>query len=462
VPRNALYASAVNPQRRTALVSVLAAVALIALKLGVGLASHSLGLVSEAAHSGTDLIAALLTFFAVGVAVRPADLGHPYGHGKAEHLAALAEGAILVLASLAIGWQAIVRVAGGSHREVNPAWYAIGVVLVVIAIDVSRAVVSARAARRYASPALQSNALHFAGDLAGSTAVLVGLVVARAGWPDADSVAALLVAVLVLVAASRLMRRNVDVLMDRAPADAYDAARQAISEDVPGVSLRRLRMRQAAGRHFADVVIAVPPGAAVAQGHAAADAVEDAVQRALPESDVVVHVEPERGEAEVRERAQEAAVGIPRVREVHNVSVLNVDGRTEVSLHLKLPGELSLDEAHAVASQVEEAIVDALPEVDAVQTHLEPLAEAAQGRKPAGGSVRFREEAVLRAVREQTGATPRELRFLESDDGLILFLTLALDPASALSDAHTVASSVEERIRRELPAVSEVIVHTEP
>src|SRR5205823_11922331 len=166
----------------------------------------------------------------------------------------------------------------------------------VILVDLSRALVSYRAARMYRSPALQSNALHFASDLAGSTAVLVGLLVARAGYRDADSIAALFVAALVLLAASRLMRRNVDVLMDRAPPGAYETARLAIAADVPGVSLPRLRMRQAAGRHFADVVIGVPPGAAVAQGHAAADAVEEALQRALPESDVVVHVEPETAE----------------------------------------------------------------------------------------------------------------------------------------------------------------------
>jgi cation diffusion facilitator family transporter len=451
-----------TPQRRTALLSVLAAAALVALKLVVGLVAHSLGLVSEAAHSGTDLVAALLTFFAVGVAVRPADRGHPYGHGKAEHLAALAEGAILVLASLAIAWQALARLLGSGHATVNPAWWALGVVGVVIAIDVARAVISARAARRYVSPALQANALHFASDLAGSTAVLIGLLVARAGYRDADSVAALFVAALVLVAASRLMGRNVDVLMDRAPADAYEAARRAIFEGVPGVSLRRLRMRQAAGRHFADVVIGVPPGAAVAQGHAAADAVEDAVQRALPESDVVVHVEPEAGEAEIRERAQEAAVGVPRVREVHNVSVLTVDGHTEVSLHLKLPGSLSLDEAHAVASLVEDAIVEALPEVDSVLTHLEPLAEVAEGHRPPSWAVHSGERAVLRIVGEETGTAPRELRFLETEDGLILFVTLVLDPSSQLSEAHTTASAVEERIRRELPEISEIIVHTEP
>src|SRR5918996_4084794 len=167
-----------SPQRRTALVSVAAAAVLVAIKLATGLATGSLGLLSEALHSGTDLVAALLTFFAIGVALRPADPGHPYGHGKAEHLVALAEGAILVLASFFIAWKATSHLLGASEPRVEAAWYAYAVLAVVIAIDASRTVVSYRTGRRHGSPALQANALHFASDLAGSTAVLLGLVLA--------------------------------------------------------------------------------------------------------------------------------------------------------------------------------------------------------------------------------------------------------------------------------------------
>ena len=452
-----------SPQRRTALVSVGAAVALLSLKLTVGLVTNSLGLISEAAHSGTDLVAAFLTFFAVGYAIRPADPGHHYGHGKAEHLAALAEASILVAATGVIMWSAITRLTGSSSTEVDPTWYALVVVGIVIVIDLSRAVVSRRAAIRFSSAALQSNALHFASDLVGSVAVLVGLLLARAGHPDADPVAALFVGVIVLSAAARLMRRNVDVLMDRAPADATAAARQAIERNVPGVSLRRLRLRQAAGQNFVDVVIGVPPGAAVAQGHAAADDVEDAVRRALPEADVVVHVEPQAGtEAALRERVQAAALQVARVREIHNVNVIDVDGHREISLHLKLPGALSLDEAHEVAERVETAILDALPEVAAVRTHLEPLTEVAEGYRPPAAAVESESESILRIVREETGAAPRELRFLETDDGLVAFLTLGLDPRTELAQAHATASAVEERIRNDRPEITEVHVHTEP
>jgi cation diffusion facilitator family transporter len=451
-----------TPQRRTALVSVAAACLLIALKLGTGLATDSLGLISEAAHSGTDLVAALLTLFAVGVAVRPADRSHPYGHGKAEHLAALGEAGLLALASLYIAYRALAVLVGHAETSVDPAWYALLIVGIVIVVDASRMTVSLRAARRYESPALAANAVHFGSDLAGSTAVLAGLLLARAGWPEGDAAAAFFVALLVLVAAGRLMRRNVDVLMDRVPQAAEAAARAAIARLEPSVELRRLRMRQAAGRHFADVVIGVPPAAGVGQGHAAADAVEEAVQRALPHADVVVHVEPAEEEAALRERVNAAALTVPRVREVHNLRVMAVERGLQVSLHLKLPGELTLELAHAVASAVERAIGEAVPEVVSVQTHLEPLREPAPGRAPAEADVGSHADVVRRIVREQTGGAPRELRFLQTDDGLVVFLTVAFDPDSALAEAHARASEVEQEIRRALPELADVSVHTEP
>ncbi len=447
-----------SPQRRTALVSVGAAACLVAIKLGAGIASGSLGLVSEAVHSGTDLVAALLTFFAIGVAVRPADVGHQYGHGKAEHLAALAEAAFLMLASLYIAYSAIARITGSKSAEVDPQWWVIGVVVVVMAIDVSRVVVSRRAARQYHSAALQSNALHFGSDLLGTSAVLVGLLVARAGYPNGDSVAALLVAVLVLVAAGRLARRNVDVLMDRAPADAREAATQAIAGIRPPVELRRLRLRQAAGRHFVDVVIGVPSVAAVGQGHAAADAVESALERALPESDVVVHVEP-LAEGSVADRVQAAALSVQRVREVHNISVVDVDGRPDISLHLKLPGDMSLDEAHAVATEVENAIHEAVPEARTVQTHIEPLEEEAVGRRAQDGLI---DAEVRRIVSAATGSAPREVRFVETDGKLVAYVTVGLDAGTPLADAHGYASEIEEQIRREQPQIADVVIHTEP
>jgi divalent metal cation (Fe/Co/Zn/Cd) transporter len=145
---------------------------------------------------------------------------------------------------------------------------------------------------------------------------------------------------------------------------------------------------------------------------------------------------------------------------VHNVSVLDVGDRTEVSLHLKLPGGMTLEDAHEVANQVENAIADAVPEVDSVQTHIEPLAEVGEGTRMEDDSAE--RDVVLRIVRELTGQEPRALRFLRTDEGLLAYVTLGLDPSSPLADAHARASEIEEQLRRARPDIADVIVHTEP
>jgi cation diffusion facilitator family transporter len=446
-----------SPQRRTALVSVGAACLLVAIKLVAGLASSSLGLLAEAAHSGTDLAAALLTFFAVSVAVRPADRGHPYGHGKAQNLAALAEAGFLILVSVGIGVAAILRLAGVVEFEVEPTWWTFAAIALVLLIDGSRTMVSLRGARLYRSDALLANALHFGSDFVGTIAVLAGLTAAALGFPAGDSIAALFVSGLVVAAAFRLGKRNVDALMDRAPEDDARIARQAIARLEPPVELRRIRLRRAGGEHFADVVIGVAPGAAIGQGHAAADRVEQALHAALPGIDVVVHVEPRGGDGGIRERTLAAALTVSHVREIHNLTVLDVDGSIEVSLHLKLPGDLPLDQAHEIAEQVEAAIRRDVREVQTVRTHLEPLKETASGEE-----VDIDKEAVEAVVRDETGAEPRELRLVRTDDGIVVFLTLGLGATGSLADAHGRAAAIEERVREAVPAIADVVVHTEP
>ena len=170
-----------------------------------------------------------------------------------------------------------------------------------------------------------------------------------------------------------------------------------------------------------------------------------------------MHVEPLQ-EADLRERVHAAAVGVGQVREVHNLSLVDVDGRTELSLHVKLPGELPLDEAHAIAEELEAAIRAAVPEIAGIQTHIEPLGEVREAREvEADGAA-----VVTRIVRNATGAEPRELRFLRTDTGLVAFLTLGLEGATSLDEAHARASEIEERIRLERPDIADVIVHTEP
>jgi divalent metal cation (Fe/Co/Zn/Cd) transporter len=292
--------------------------------------------------------------------------------------------------------------------------------------------------------------------------VLVGLAFVRGGYPKADSIAALFVAAIVLGAASRLAFRNADILMDRSPRKVDDAVRNAISGLDPPIELKRVRVREAGGHYFAEAIIGVSPEAVVGEGHAAADEVERAVQNALPGTDVVVHVEPSDARGKLIEAVRVAAMSVRGVREIHNLTLVKVEGKKEVTLHLKLPADLSLEEAHTLASQVERAITSAVPEISGVQTHLEPLIEATIGASLPPVETELEAKAIESMVRAITGFPPRALRFVRTDEGLIAYLTLALNPEITLAQAHEQASEIERSIHRERPEIAELVVHTEP
>jgi cation diffusion facilitator family transporter len=449
-------------RQRTAAVNVAAAVVLIAIKLVTGLVTGSLAFIAEAAHSATDLVAALLTLFAVRVAVRPPDREHHYGHGKAEHLAALAESAFLMLVSLFIAYESINRLTGDSGHDVDVTWWAFAVLGVVIVLDATRATTSLRASRRTGSAALAANALHFISDLAGSLAVLIGLLFVRAGHQGADAVAALFVAALVVIAAVRLAKRSIDVLMDRAVADADDRIRAALAQADEGVEVRRVRVRQAGGRSFVDLVVGLPLDTGVRQAHTVADSIEDVVERALGGADVVVHVEPTEAEGGIRERATAAAGAIPEVREVHNVRVMRLPDGYELSLHVKLPRELSLDEAHGVVERLEGRVRAEVPELGTVHTHIEPLAGTDWASTPPSTDTATERAAIESAVKRFTGSDPLDVTFRDGEQGRVALVTVSLPGDQPLPSAHKHAGAIEEAVRERCPRLADVIVHTEP
>jgi cation diffusion facilitator family transporter len=447
-------------QRRTTLLSIAAAGVLVVLKLGVGLASGSLGLISAGIESSGDVVAATLTFFAVRLGGRPADPGHPYGHRRAENLGALGEAAILLAGGVIVSVEAISHLlSAGKAPAVH--WYLFLVIAVALVVDLTRTIVSLRTARRFASAALRSNAFHFASDMAGSIAVLVGLLFVRAGFAQGDALAALVIAAIIFAAAARLIAENANVLMDRTPAEAREAAEEAIADLEGDVELKRLRLRESAGRYFADVIVAVAPGQAVVEGHQTASMVEAAVEGVLPGSDVVVHVEPRRSGLELRDRVLAIALAEPLVRETHDITIFEQEGALSVALHLKFPADLDLQAAHAVAEHIEQAI-RARPGVADVQTHLEPLERPLVARPADDRADRQAIGEIQRLVHERKSAKSRSVRLLPTETGRVVFLTVGVGSDASLVEAHQMASELEEQLRRQIPDIVDVVVHTEP
>ncbi len=446
-------------QRRTTLASIAAASLLVILKLGVGLIAGSLALISAGIESSGDVLAAIMTFFAVRLGRQPADPEHPYGHGRAENLGALGEAGILLAGGLIVAVEAIRHLASPSGTP-DTHWYVFVVIAIALAVDLTRTVISLRTARRYGSPALRANGFHFAGDMAGSVAVLIGLLLVRAGFAGGDASAALVIAAIILATAARLIAENANVLMDRTPAEAREAAERALARLEPDIELVRLRLRESAGRYFADVIAAVAPGAAVVEGHQAANRIEAAIETALPGSDVVVHVEPRRSGLDLRDRILAIALAEPLVKEVHDITIYEHDGSASVSLHLKFPADLALHAALTVTERIEQAI-RARPGVSEVQTHLEPLERPLIARPATTSTDLDAMREIGRIVLEWTGAEPRKTRLLRTEAGRVIFLTLGVGAETPLVGAHQLGGELEEELRQQVPDIADVIVHTE-
>src|SRR5215471_8480804 len=327
--------------------SVVAAIVVTALKIAVGVATGSLGILSEAAHSALDLIAAVITLFSVRVSDKPADADHQYGHGKIENFSAFIETGLLLVTCVWIVYEALRRLFF-HHVEIEPSLAAFLVMFFSMAVDYWRSRALGRIAAKYDSQALEADALHFSTDIWSTGVVALGLLLVMLGraygigWlRAADPIAALFVAGVVVYVSWRLARRTVDALLDAAPTGVRGKIVAAV-ERVDGLlEIDRVRIRRAGNRYFADLSIGLARNVTFQRSEQVADAVTDAVHSILPDADVVVRSIPRPAISEnIFDRVR--AVAARNNMTVHDVSVQDLNGRLHVEQHLELDERLSL------------------------------------------------------------------------------------------------------------------------
>jgi cation diffusion facilitator family transporter len=458
-------------KQRAAGNSVLAALALTGMKLAVGLLSGSLGILAEAAHSGLDLVAALITLVAVSVSDRPADEAHPYGHGKVENFSALIETLLLFLTCAWIIYEAVRRIFFQTVL-VDPSLWAFLVIIVSIAVDISRSRMLSRAAIKHQSQALEADALHFSTDVWSSAVVLGGLVLVwlgrkvlpgHAGILDrADAVAALGVAFIVLFVSYRLGKRTIDVLLDRAPEGLKDKI-VAVADEVEGViSAGKIRLRRSGALVFVDMTIEVDRTLAFERTHAIAEDVEARIQVLLPGADVVIHTDPRESERETMARRIRAVAERNQVP-VHNISVHEDRGEIHVDLHLEVDDHLLLHQAHDLASHIEQDLRGAIPAIKRVNTHIESRGTGIGS----GLDVTAEEGPLVERVRKITDAVVgraccHNILIRRQGDWFAVSLHCGFERNLPVIEAHRLSSRIEEILKKEIPAIEQVLVHTEP
>lgn len=454
-----------NPAERTAAVALVVTVVLAGAKLAVWGATGSLAVLSQTLDSVLDVVALALVFFAVRLAAKPADATHHYGHAKAENLIAFSETLVLGGLALWVATEAIRELTGTS--DARAPWYALALFGVSILVDGARARAMIRAARSATSAALQAGALNLLIDVATSTVALISLLLIRSGVGKADAIGALVVAAGVLVATSRAAKRSVDVLMDRAPGAPVRLIEEAAAR-APGVEeARRVRVRSGGrSKLFADVTVAAGRTTSLQRAHDIAESVENEIRGAIPDADVVVHVEPAEATSGLIERVQAAASRIDGIQEVHNVLVhaLNEDGRPSLhaTLHAKVDPQISVADAHRLSEEIEEAVRAELGSDTRVDTHMEPLVSTSFGK-----DVTSARADVVDLVRELARAEPdildcHEVLVTSSGDELSVVAHVRGRDDLALARIHEASERIENDLRAKCTDVGSVVIHFEP
>jgi len=447
--------------------SVLAAIAITTLKIVVGFSTGSLGILSEAAHSGLDLVAAIITFFSVRVSDKPADVDHQYGHGKVENFSAFIETGLLLLTCIWIVFAAIKRLFF-HHVDIEPTIAAFLVMLFSMAVDFWRSRALGRIAMKYDSQALEADALHFSTDIWSSGVVILGLLIVLAGrtygipWlRDADPIAALFVAGVVTWVSSRLARKTIDALLDAAPAGARNKIIAALANVDGLLEVDRIRIRRAGNRYFADLSIGLDRNVTFQRSEQVAGAVTSAVHDVLPDADVVVHSVPRaQGTENIFDRVR--AVATRNNFNVHDVSVQDLKGDLHVEQHLELDERLSLKEAHDRVTVLESEMRRDVPEINSILTHIES--------EPA--TIERGDEIVLnpeleKRLKKVASQFPEvvdmhEFHFKRVRGRLYVSCHCTMRDDLPLSRVHDIQTEMEICFKQEAPELFRVLIHPEP
>jgi cation diffusion facilitator family transporter len=454
-------------KRHVAQNSVYVALAITAFKFVVGTSTGSLGILSEALHSGLDLVAAVVTLVSVRVSDKPADADHQYGHGKVENFSAFIETGLLLLTCFWIVWEAGKRLFF-TNVEIEPTIWAFVVMFVSIGLDFWRSRALKRVADKYNSQALQADALHFSTDIWSSSVVIFGLALVwvsrtyKIPWlMRADPISALFVAGIVVFVSSRLARQTIDALLDAAPAGIRAEIIRKV-EAVPGIlEIERVRIRRAGNRYFVDLSIALARNVTFQASDAIADEVRRRVNELLGDADVIVHSIPRALNTEnIFDRIRAAALRSDLM--IHDVSVQDLGGSLHVELHVELDENMSLFQAHERVTFLEEDIRHAVPEITSILTHIESEPATIETSDAIVADPEL--EAKLKQIGNEFPEVVdvHEVMLKSVREHLFLSCHVTMHDDLPLSRVHDVQTALEIRFKNAAPQLFRVLIHPEP
>ncbi|MCW6568785.1 cation-efflux pump [Yersinia ruckeri] len=431
-------------------------------KFAVGIFTGSIGLISEGIHSLTDFIATTVTWCAVRVSDKPADDDHHFGHGKVENMAALFE---ILLLLMAAGW---IAVEAWKHfwGETQPIIAAPAVILTLIiamTVDFYRVRALRRVAEKTNSAALEAGALHFLSDMMSSGVVLLGMVFVLFGYPKADALAALVVALFILVTAIRLGKRSFNTLIDTAPVGKQHEITASLTRFPEVISVAKCRVRDAGAMLFIEVTIIVCRTLSLERIDQLKSHIAKNLAADYSDAEITVLATPKKRNDESMATHLRVIAANNDVA-IHNLTLQQLSSHTSISLDLEVPAHFSVTQADVVATAMKSAIRDEMGAATEVDIHIEPQINylLSSADVPKAELVTIREALCQLMQQDSMLRDIRDVKARNTDVGIVVSFNCIVQPFISVIKAHSAIDNIEMKLKALYPAISRVVGYVEP
>ena len=448
-------------KKKIALFSMLVSIFLVVIKVTIAYFTNSMGVFSEALNNGLDIVTVLITYMAIRISTRPADKDHTYGHGKYENLSAFLEIIIISALSFFIIYKSIQRIVYRNF-ELSLNWYVFLILIISIVLNIIRVFYIGRAAIRYNSFAFKADFLNYSSDIISSTIVIVGLLIANAGFYLADPIASIIISIIVLTFSSKLLISTVRNLMDYIPKETTDKVTGILKEIREIETVNKLKIHEVGNIKFINLEVCLKSNLYLSQVEKIKEKIKNKISGKIPDSEIILETKSLSSKDNIEAYVKEIILNQLYVKNIHNISIYNINDYIDISIHIELNKYLRLEETEKLTKIIEDKIKEKIRNIRSVYIHIE---DARSGEN--WNDITKESEKLISNIKEEISLyvnpeTCHNFTLLEKDGLYNLAFHCRLKKSLDVKKAHSIITRVEDDIKKKFVNISEISIHVEP
>lgn len=441
--------------------SLFVSVILVIAKVAIAYISNSVGVFSEALNNGLDLVTVFIAFLAIRISIRPPDKDHTYGHGKYENLSAGIELIIISLLSLFIIYKSIIRII---YRDfyLNLNNYIFIVLVFSIVLNIIRVFFVGRAARRYSSFLFEAEFLNYSSDIAISTIVIIGLLLARAGYLLADPIASIIIGIIVFIFTLRLSVKVVRNLLDYVPVEVTERINKILGSVKEIKKINEMRVHEVGNIKFINLDVSLAENLYLSQVEKIKKSIKVNISKEVPGAKIILETKTDFSSINMTSKIKEIILNHENIKDIHDTTIYEVGGRFDLSTHIMLKKDLQLDETEVLTKKIEDEIKMKIPDLRSIYIHIEENRGEESFRDTTVMSMDLIEKIKSEISEYVNPGTCHNFTILERNNIYNIAFHCRLSRELRVEQAHIVITSIEDLIKKKINNIGDISIHMEP